>query len=125
MGFWIFMLAVASLTPITMIGFGLLFMKKAPDDINYVFGYRTGRSMKNKDTWSFAHKYIGRLWFFCGVIILPLSIIPMFFVLGKTTDVVGMTGGIIVMVQLIPLVGTIIPTEAALKKTFDDYGKRR
>ena len=125
MGFWIFMLAMTSLIPITMIGFGRLFMKKAPDNINFVFGYRTTRSMKNKDTWSFAHKYFGRLWFLCGVIILPLSIIPMFFALGKATDVVGSIGGIIVMVQLIPLVATIIPTEVALKKNFDEYGKRR
>lgn len=125
MGFWIFMLVMVSLTPVTMIGFGRLFMKKAPDDINFVFGYRTARSMKNKDTWSFAHKYIGRLWFICGVIILPLSIVAMVFALGKTTDVVGTIGGIIVMVQLVPLVAAIIPTEIALKKTFDDCGKRR
>ena len=125
MGFWIFMLAMASLIPITMIGFGRLFMKKAPDDINFIFGYRTTRSMKNKDTWSFAHKYIGRLWFLCRVIILPISIITMFFALGKTTDADGTTGGIIVIVQLIPFVATIIPTEVALKKNFDEYGKRR
>ncbi len=119
------MLATVCLTPITMICFGRLFIKKAPDDINFVFGYRTARSMKNKDTWSFAHKYIGRLWFICGTIILPLSVILMLFALGKSTDAVGTAGGVIVTVQLIPLAATIIPTEAALKKTFDDCGNRR
>lgn len=125
MGFWIFMLAAVCLIPIIMIGFGRLFMNKAPEDINFVFGYRTTRSMKNKETWSFAHKYIGRLWFYGGIIILPLSIIPMFFVLGKATDVIGAAGGIIVMLQIIPLLGTIIPTENALKKNFDEFGKQR
>lgn len=41
MGFWIFMLIMDLLIPFTMIGFGKMFLKKAPDQINYVFGYRT------------------------------------------------------------------------------------
>ena len=51
MGFWIFMLIMDLLIPFTMIGFGKMFLKKAPDQINYVFGYRTSMSMKNQDTW--------------------------------------------------------------------------
>lgn len=50
MGFWIFMLIMDLLIPFTMIGFGKMFLKKAPDQINYVFGYRTSMSMKNQDT---------------------------------------------------------------------------
>ena len=55
MGFWVFMLFMDLLIPFTMIGFGKLFMTKLPQDINTVFGYRTTMSMKNKDTWAFAH----------------------------------------------------------------------
>lgn len=51
MGFWFFMLIMDLLIPFTMIGFGKCFLKKAPDNINSVFGYRTSMSMKNKDTW--------------------------------------------------------------------------
>ena len=51
MEFWIFMLIMDLLLPFTMIGFGRYFMKKAPKEINSVFGYRTSMSMKNKDTW--------------------------------------------------------------------------
>ena len=50
MGFWIFMLIMDLLIPVTMIGFGSYFMKNAPKEINAVFGYRTSMSMKNKDT---------------------------------------------------------------------------
>lgn len=60
MGFWIFMLIMDLLIPFTMIGFGKMFLKKAPDQINYVFGYRTSMSMKNQDTWVFAHHYCGK-----------------------------------------------------------------
>ena len=48
MEFWIFMLIMDLLLPFTMIGSGRYFMKKAPKEINSVFGYRTSMSMKNK-----------------------------------------------------------------------------
>lgn len=49
MGYWFFMLAMNLLLPAIMIISGGYFMKKAPKEINYVFGYRTNMSMKNKD----------------------------------------------------------------------------
>lgn len=83
MGFWIFMLIMDLLLPFTMIGFGRYFMKKAPKEINSVFGYRTSMSMKNKDTWKFAHKYCGKVWYVCGIIMLPITVIFMLLVIGK------------------------------------------
>lgn len=125
MGFWIFMLLMDLLIPLTMIGFGRIFLNKAPKNINAIFGYRTTMSMKNKDTWEFAHKFCGKLWFRCGVVLLPISVIPLIFVLNKSIDTIGTVGGIICAIQLIPLVGAIFPTEAALKKTFDFNGIRQ
>lgn len=90
-----------------------------------VFGYRTNMSMKNRDTWEFAHKYCGKIWYVCGWILLPLSIIPMLFVIGQNEDTVGNLGGILCVIQLIPLIGSIIPTEIALRKTFDKNGCKR
>ena len=49
------------LIPLTMAGFGKLFTTKIPP-INAAFGYRSMMSMKNRDTWEFAHKYCGRLF---------------------------------------------------------------
>ena len=40
MGFWVFMLIVDIIVPLTMIGFGRYFTKSAPKDINSLFGYR-------------------------------------------------------------------------------------
>ena len=111
MGFWIFMLIMDLLLPFTMIGFGRYFMKKAPKEINSVFGYRTSMSMKNKDTWEFAHKYCGKVWYVCGMVMLPITVIFMLLVIGKNEDCVGSIGGIICGVQLIPLIGSIISTE--------------
>ena len=125
MVFWIFMLLVDLLIPLTMIGFGKLFLTKAPKNINAVFGYRTTMSMKNRDTWEFAHKYCGKLWFRCGLVLLPLSIIPLIFVLDRSIDTIGMIGGVVSVIQLVLVVGSIFPTEAALNKDFDINGVRR
>ena len=63
MWFWIFMLCIDLLTPLLMVGFGKYFFKHTSKDINEIFGYRTAMSMKNKDTWVFAHTYCGKLWY--------------------------------------------------------------
>ncbi|BCJ97138.1 SdpI family protein [Anaerocolumna chitinilytica] len=125
MGFWIFMLIIDLLIPVTMIGYGRSFWKKAPKEINAVYGYRTSMSMKNRDTWVFAHNYFGKLWFISGMILLPISVIPMLCIIGRTENVVGTVGGVVCFVQMIPLTGVIIPTEIALKRHFDKNGYRR
>lgn len=125
MGFWVYMLVMALLVPFTMIGFGRYFRSKAPKEINAVFGYRTSMSMKNHDTWEFAHKYCGKIWYICGWILLPVTIIAMIPFLGQEIDKVSLAGSVILGIQIIPLVGSIVPTELALRKNFDKNGNRR
>lgn len=125
MAFWIYMLIMDLLIPFTMIGFGRYFLKKAPKSINVAFGYRTAMSMKNKDTWVFAHHYCGKRWYVWGLILLPCSVIAMLFLFGKSIDVIGIFGAMFMFLQMIPLVGTIFPTERALKRTFDQNGMRK
>lgn len=124
-GFWIFMLMMDLLVPCTMIGFGKLFLNKAPQNINSAFGYRTTMSMKNRETWQFAHKYCGKLWFRLGLILLPLSIIPLLFVPGKGIETIAAVGTVVCFVQLVPFLGSIIPTEIALRKAFNRNGTRK
>lgn len=119
------MLVMGLLVPLTMVGFGKLFMTKAPKNINMLFGYRTAMSMKNRDTWEFAHKMIGKLWFRCGLVLLPLTVIPFLFVMNKDVLTIGKVGAIVVAMQMIPMMGMIFPVEAALKKNFDKNGMRR
>jgi len=123
--FWIFMLVMDLLIPFTMIGFGWLFIHKPPKKINSIYGYRTSRSMKNEETWEFAHRYSGKLWYGLGWIMLPCTVIAMAMVLGMDKDTIGTFGGAVSMVQCVGLVGTILPTERALKKNFDADGNRR
>lgn len=125
MDFWIFMLCTNLLVPLIMVLFGLYFVKKAPKNINYIFGYRTDMSMKNKDTWSFAHKYCGRLWLIIGILLLLLTLVAALLVIGKSKDTVGNVSLIICMIQLVCLIVPIIPTEMALRRTFDKNGNRK
>ncbi len=124
MGFWIFMVIMLLLIPLIMIGFGKHFIKSAPKEINGVFGYRTSMSMKSKETWQFAHNYCGKLWYNAGRFLL-LSVLPMILVIGKSEDTIGNLGVIINGIQMFFLIGSIFPTERALRKTFDKTGNRK
>lgn len=81
--------------------------------------------MKNMDTWKFAHDYCGKLWWKLGWISLVVSTVVQIPFFNSSEDVIGKVGGIICTVQLIVLIASIFPTEAALKKTFKDDGTRR
>ena len=81
--------------------------------------------MKNEDTWCFAHHHLGRTWMIIGGILCVGSVIPMIAVLGMEDDTVSMVSLLTTVVQLVLLILSIIPTEQALKKTFDDQGNRK
>lgn len=125
MPFWIFMLITLLLLPVNMIGFGSYFLKKAPKEINNIFGYRTKMSMKNKDTWEFAHHYCGQVWRIVGWGMLVVSSISMFFSFREHNNVIGVYVKIIFALQIILLIITIVLIEKALKDTFDKNGNRR
>lgn len=122
MGFWIFMLCFTVLIPLIMIIFGKVFSKTAPKNINYLFGYRTNRSMKNQETWNFAHKVIGKIWWIWGIVILIVSVVVLILFVGADNDTIGNASYIIIFAQLIFLFITIFFVERKLKKNFDDDG---
>ena len=79
-------------------------------------------SMKNNETWEFAHKHCGKIWKICGALLLITSVIIMLFLINSSTDTVGKVGSIIAYVQLAVLLCSVFPTEIALKKNFDCDG---
>lgn len=123
--FWIFMLAMDLLIPGVMIGFGKEFQKNPPTEINPGYGYRTTMSSKNQDTWDFAQRYMGKVWYQAGRVLLVPSAVPLLLVLGRDVGTVGVVGLAVSGVQLIVMLSSIGVTEHALKKNFDKNGKRR
>jgi len=125
MGNWFMMLGFNLLIPAIMLGAGKLFLKKAPKDINWIFGYRTTMSMKNEDTWAFAHKVAGAFWLKWGWITLVITVVTMLLILNKSDEVITVVGCIILFAQMIPLIAVIPHTEKALHNTFDKDGTRK
>ena len=82
-------------------------------------------SMKNQDTWQFAHRYFGRLWYRCGLVLTPVTAAVMCLALGKGESAVSWLGSALCIVQLVVLLASIAPTERALRRTFDKDGNRR
>ena len=124
-GFYIYMLLTSLLIPVIMLVFGWIFHRQAPKKINVWYGYRSARSMKNEDTWVFAHQHIGRTWMLVGAVLLVISVIPMIAVYGKDDDTVSVVSLVLLFVQMFPMIMSLIPTERALKRTFDENGIRK
>ena len=124
MGYWIFMLIMNLLTPAVMIVFGIIFKKRAPKEINWIYGYRTALSMKNEDTWQVAHKRCGELFLRGGIAMSILVVVVMLIVLGKSVSVISNVGAVLVFVPIVAVVVCAILTDKTLKRTFDKDGNR-
>ena len=122
---WWFILICDLLIPIVMILAGIIMWKHAPKQINGLLGYRTTRSMKNMDTWKFAHDHCGRLWWKIGLILLIATIPAHLPFYHSSDDTLSALSLIVTGVQLVVLIASVFPTEKALKKTFHDDGTRK
>ncbi|MBR5272106.1 MAG: SdpI family protein [Clostridia bacterium] len=122
---WWAVLICDLIIPVIITIAGLLMWKIPPKNVNYVMGYRTKLSMKNIDTWKFAQKHMGGLWWKLGLIMLVVTIgvhIPFHNSGENTLEILCL---IVTAVQIIALIVSIFFTERALKKTFNDDGTRK
>ena len=106
-----------------MIVCGFYFKKGGPKKIRFWIGYRTKMSMKNKETWVFAHKY-------CGKFLVPVYSVLLILSIGATilvergaasVEIFGNLG----VAFLLAIVTSVILTEIALKNKFDKNGEQR
>lgn len=125
MGLKIFIVILNFMIPVTMLFFGVKFRKHGPKNINGIYGYRTSMSMKNKETWEFAHQYCGRLWIKLGLVMLIITSIASGLVFMFDDNVWGIIETVLVTAQTIILIASIFPVESALKKNFDKNGNRK
>ena len=125
MGFWIFMFICTLLIPIIMVAVGRAMYHGKFSTINSVAGYRTRRSMKNQQTWDYAHRECGLLWRRWGSTMLVLTVIAMLLFMGEDTDHIGVVGSVITVLQMIPLFLSIAIVEKKLREKFDENGLPR
>ncbi len=113
------------LIPLLMLVTGLIFSRWTPKSINYLFGYRTRRSMINQETWNFANRTMGRIWITWSLLLLIPSILVLFFLKTRVEQNLETWIVVLTLVQLAVLILSIIPVERALKAKFDDKGRPR
>ncbi len=93
---------------------GFIMLKFPPKNINYLYGYRTKSSMKNKERWDFAQRYSASQMIKLGGLLALSSVLGFFFYpSGKTAMIVGL-GLMILMVFYL-----LFSVEKALKEKFD------
>lgn len=122
--FW-FVLICDLLVPLAMVGGGYFMWRHTPAEPNSLIGYRTIRSMQNRDTWHFANTYAGRLWFWVGLVLLIPSAAVHFPFAFATDDTLGYLTIAVLFVQMLVMCFTIPVTEFAIHRTFDENGTRK
>jgi uncharacterized membrane protein len=104
-----------------MLFIGILWRKRAPKSVNQFYGYRTAMSMKNAETWDFAHKHWAKVSLKWGLATAIFSVIAILIF----KDSLGVATVWILLIQCAVMFLTIIPTEKALRETFTRDGVRK
>ncbi|EOO22476.1 MULTISPECIES: SdpI family protein [Bacillus] len=103
-------IGISILIGIIFILAALILQKNPPTDINAAYGYRTKRSMKNKELWDAGNKYSAEVMNQNGFIMMLIgSVISILFRYPHTTAV-------IMAVMLLLIIRLIIRVEKRLKK---------
>ncbi|QNO13768.1 SdpI family protein [Alkalicella caledoniensis] len=102
--------------PLIMILIGFLWREHYPKNINWVYGYRSFRSMKNQQTWEFAHRHFAKNSLILGTALVVFNIFIFLFFDAEQLN-------IWVPIHLAVLFLTILPTEIALRRSFDKNGE--
>lgn len=92
---------------------------RPPRQINWLYGYRTARSMRTPATWQEANAYFARYFWHLSWL-LPLVAVALLLLIGGPSAVLGLAG--VVMAGL--LIG-MLRTERHLRRLFDDNGQPR
>lgn len=125
MWFWWFMFLCNMLYSLAMIIGGWFMWKHCPKNINSVCGYRSRRSKMNLDTWGFAHENCGKRWWKIGWMMLIPTIVIQIPFYGESDNAIGTLSIVICVIECIILLISILPTEKALKETFNEDGTRK
>ena len=113
------------LIPLVMIICGMSYTKRGPKHISRAQGYRSRMSMKNRETWDFAHKYLGDLWFKLGTPMLAISSVAALIIFRGSDRAIMIACTVFILLDILLMVIPVYFTEKALKANFDENGKWR
>lgn len=125
MFFWFLITSLALLCPTFMIIFGVIFIIIAPNGINYVLGYRSRRSIKTKETWKFANRFLGIFWVILGTLSFASILVPMILLYYSQDSIIGTVGALLTLASIVILAIPILPLEMLIQKKFDVFGNKK
>ena len=111
--------------PAVMLFGGHMMKTCPPRSISRWVGFRTALSMKNADTWAFAHACCGRVWWKAGWISLALSVLVQLPFAKASEETLETLALVMVLAQSFMLLGTVVYVQRELKLMFDERGRRR
>lgn len=111
--------------PAVMLFGGYMMKTCPPRSISRWVGFRTALSMKNADTWAFAHACCGRVWWKIGWISLALSVLGQLPFAKAGEETLETLALVMVLAQSFVLLGTVVYVQRELKRAFDESGRRR
>lgn len=97
--------------------FSVLFYFFPPKKINAIYGYRTNKSMKNQDIWNFSNSFFSKQFLIYSSISLIAALILVYVNPKITWQPMA--------IMLLSLAVSVIKTEQALNKNFDDEGDKK
>ena len=104
-----------SITGFVFLLAGWLLARYPPKSINWIYGYRTRRSMGSQERWDFAQKAAGREMVRSGAAICALGFGGPWLPFDP-----GVTAGLALVVVIVFAILPVLRVEAALKKSFGD-----
>ncbi|WP_069649109.1 SdpI family protein [Caloranaerobacter ferrireducens] len=107
------------ITGISMVLVGIMLKIFPPKKINFISGYRTYLSMKNKETWEEGNSYSAKMLIAMGVISIIISFAIYKIVNPKISAIISTIVSCVLIILVLPL------TEIHLKKLFDKNGNRK
>lgn len=98
--------------PIFLIA-GFILLKYPPKELNWVYGYRTKRSMRDKESWDFAQRYSAFRMMLYGFLLTLCSLAGFVF---HPEEETGIFIGLALMLLMVVLL--VVDVERALIKKF-------
>lgn len=95
---------------------GYIWQRFPPKKINYLYGYRTRRSMLNQQTWDFANRIGPVMLIRTGSYLLLIGVLSYWLAEAMTAIFIS------VIAMIIGLIGGVIACEQKLARYFDEEG---
>lgn len=103
------------LLPLLLVGFvfslaALITLRFPPKNINAMYGYRTGKSMRSQENWDIAQRYSSRLMLKQGIAMLVIGVVLEFIPIPIEVGVI-----LSVVLLLLSVINLFVQTEKKLK----------